>query len=143
MKKELAVVLYKMIFTGNYFFRLYNQLKIIEKSYSVIYYLIFDNYPIKDISTKIKEYIDIFIKQNYINYSFQIQPIYMNTYIEQINSKLESKNIKKEVEELKKTIKEMRKEERKRKEEEERKRKEEEERKRKEEEEKKKKRKRR
>jgi len=139
MKKELAVVLYKMIFTGNYFFRLYNQLKIIEKSYSVIYYLIFDNYPIKDISTKIKEYIDIFIKQNYINYSFQIQPIYMNTYIEQINSKLESKNIKKEVEELKKTIKEMRKEERKRKEEEERKRKEEEERKRKEEEERKRK----
>ena len=166
MKKELSVVLYKLILYGKYFYELYTKLKIIDNKYKVIFFLIFDNYRIEDISKEIENYINILIDKKKVGYPFTIRPIYMNSSVDLINSKLnseiivknnkeieekkrkeeekkreeEEKKRKKELEEFQKQIKELLEKqeiEAKRREEEEKKREEEEEKKRREEEEKK------
>ena len=88
MKEELAVVLYKMIIYNKYFYELYIKLGLIDENYTAVFFLIFDDYPIKDISQKIKIYLDIFKNLNLLNYDFMIQPIYMSAFIEEINSQL-------------------------------------------------------
>jgi len=88
MKEELAVVLYKMIIYNKYFYELYIKLGLIDENYTAVFFLIFDDYPIKDISEKIKIYLDIFKNLNLLNYDFMIQPIYMSAFIEEINSQL-------------------------------------------------------
>jgi len=88
MKEELAVVLYKMIIYNKYFYELYIKLGLIDENYTAVFFLIFDDYPIKDISKKIKIYLDIFKNLNLLNYDFMIQPIYMSAFIEEINSQL-------------------------------------------------------
>ena len=72
MKKELAVVLYKMILYGEKFMELYKKIGLIKDDYSVLLFLIFDNYPIKDISENIKLYLDILIQKKKITYPFII-----------------------------------------------------------------------
>ena len=117
MKKELSVVLYKLILYGKYFYELYTKLKIIDNKYKVIFFLIFDNYRIEDISKEIENYINILIDKKKVNYPFTIRQIYMNSSVDLINSKLNSEIIVKEIEEKK------RKEEEKKREKEEKKRK--------------------
>ena len=88
MREELAVVLYKMIIYNRYFYELYLKLGLIDKKYTALFFLIFDHYPINDISEKVHKYIEIFIKNKLIDYSFTIQPIYMSKFIEEVNSQL-------------------------------------------------------
>ena len=109
MKEELAVVLYKMILYNNYFYELYIKLGLIDEKYTALFFLIFDDYPFKDISDYIKYYLNIFIDKNLLNYDFIIQPIYMCACIEEVNSQLNMnelnnnyKDIMKKYEELKK-----------------------------------------
>jgi len=116
MKKELIVVLYKMVLYGDYFFHLYKELEMIDKDFNVLFLLIFDKYSIKNVSYYIKDYIDLLINEGYVYYPFTIKPIYMISSIDLINSNLTLDNYKNE-------------EKRKREEEEKRKREEEEKRK--------------
>lgn len=102
MKKELANVLYKMILSGKIFFELYNELNLIKKYYAINLFLIFDNFPINDITHVIKEYIDILIDKNLVNYQFTIRPLYINSSIEEHNFNINSTNLNKKIDELKK-----------------------------------------
>ena len=66
MKNELAVVINKMIITGEYFYELYKKLGLIKDinyNYNVLFFLIFNNFPINDITSVIKNYIDILIEK--------------------------------------------------------------------------------
>ena len=89
MKKELAVVLKKMIQQGNYFWNLYNQIKLIDKNYNLLFFFIFDNFPINDISQYIKSYLELLILKKEVLYPFSILPIYMNSSLDFINNKLD------------------------------------------------------
>ena len=88
IKEELAAVLYKMIIYNKYFYELYIKLGLIDEKYTSLFFLIFDDYPISNISVYIKNYLDIFIDKKLLTYNFIIQPIYMSAYIEEVNSKL-------------------------------------------------------
>ena len=152
IKKELSIVLYKMILYGNYFYELYKELKLIDKNYNVQFFLIFNNYRIEDISKEIHQCINILIDKNKVNYPFSIKPIYVNSSVNLINSKIitenneikekrreeEEKKRKKDLENLQSQMKELmeKQEKEKRRREEEEKRREEEEKRRREEEEK-------
>ena len=92
IKKELVVVIYKMILSGNYFYELYKKIKIINDSYNVIFYLIFNSIAISDISDIILKYINKLNDLKYINYPFSFQPIFLNSAISSVNKKL---NVKK------------------------------------------------
>ena len=105
IKKELIIVLCKMILYNKYFYDLYQRIGIIDKKFYTIFFLVFDNYPLIDISEVIKDYIDILIEKNLVKYQFTIQPIYMNTCIEKNNSTITINYIKKEIEEMKKNDK--------------------------------------
>ena len=87
MKKELAVVLNKMIIVSEYFYEVYEELGLI-KDYNVLFFLIFNNFPIKDITEVIKKYIDIFIELGYVSFPFTIKPIYLNSSADLINKEL-------------------------------------------------------
>ena len=89
MKKELAVVLKKMMQQGNYFWNLYNQIKLIDENYNLLFFFIFDNFPINDISQYIKSYLELLILKKEVLYPFSILPIYMNSSLDFINNKLE------------------------------------------------------
>ena len=108
MKKELSVVLYKMIKKAELFYKLYEKLEIVKSRYSVLFFLIFDNFRFHDISEIIKSYLEIFInKKDIITYPFTIKPIYMTSSIDLINSGLSTNNlIKKFEEKIEKLIKE-------------------------------------
>ena len=95
IKKELVVVIYKMILSGNYFYELYKKIKIIDDSYNVIFYLIFNSIAISDISDIILKYINKLNDLKYINYPFSFQPIFLNSAISSVNKKL---NVKKTIE---------------------------------------------
>ena len=82
MEDRLPVILTKLILSGKYFFELYKELNLIKNYYSIILFLVFDNIPIDEISSLIKEYVDILINKNLINYQFTIRPLYMNSCIE-------------------------------------------------------------
>ncbi len=102
MKKELAVVLYKMILYGEKFMELYKKIGLIKDDYSVLLFLIFDNYPIKDISENIKLYLDILIQKKKITYPFIIRPIYMISSVNLINHQINSDDFNKKIEEMEK-----------------------------------------
>ena len=102
MKKELAVVLNKMIIYGKKFLELYKKIGLIKDDYSVLLFLIFDNYPIRDISEKIKLYLDILIQKEKITYPFTIRPIYMISSIDLINHQINSDDFNKKIEDMEK-----------------------------------------
>ena len=85
MKDELAAILYKMIIYNKYFYELYIKLGLINEKSTLLFFLIFDDYPNRDISVQVKQYIDIFITKNLLDYSFIIQPIYMSFFIDKMN----------------------------------------------------------
>ena len=100
MEKELAVVLYKMILYGENFIKLYKKIELIKDNYSVLFFLIFDNYPIKEISENIKLYLDILIQKKKIPYPFTIRPIYMPSSIDLINHQINSDDFNKKIEKM-------------------------------------------
>ena len=106
MEKELAVVLYKMILYGENFIKLYKKIELIKDNYSVLFFLIFDNYPIKEISENIKLYLDILIQKKKIPYPFTIRPIYMPSSIDLINHQINSDDFNKKIEELEEKMEE-------------------------------------
>ena len=77
IKKELSVVLKKMIDYGNYFWNLYKKIKLIEGNFDLLFFFIFDNFPICDISDYIVSYLQLLILKGEVFYPFTILPIYI------------------------------------------------------------------
>ena len=107
MKEELAAVIYKMILYNDYFYDLYIKLGLIDENYKALFFLIFDDYPISDISTYIKDYLDIFIKKKLLNYDFRIQPFYMSMLIEDVNSQLNMSDLNNNYQDINKKYNEL------------------------------------